>query len=137
MPEKLKIVAIKKGPRPAPQSDGKDQGAKTTTAADQTTSSKSSDAAISGRLEATIKINQVPESQLVTNNWHRFTIDCDGKQISVTVRPKVWNKFVAKAEEYDQWVAAIAGKVGAMHGNGFVLEQPNIQVFEKKPKADK
>jgi hypothetical protein len=34
------------------------------------------------------------------------------------------------------WVAAIAGQMGKATPNGFVLEQPNIQVFEKKPKAE-
>jgi hypothetical protein len=35
------------------------------------------------------------------------------------------------------WVAAIAGKMGEpMHG-GFVLNEPNIQVFERKPKEPK
>jgi hypothetical protein len=34
------------------------------------------------------------------------------------------------------WVAAIAGQLGTTTPDGFVLEQPNIQVFEKKPKAE-
>ena len=24
------------------------------------------------------------------NNWHQFMINCDGKQVSVTAKPKVW-----------------------------------------------
>jgi hypothetical protein len=34
------------------------------------------------------------------------------------------------------WVAAIAGQLGAMTPDGFILEQPNIQVFEKKPRGE-
>jgi hypothetical protein len=42
------------------------------------------------------------------------------------------------------WVAAIAslaprvigGQMGKVTANGFVLEQPSIQTFEKKPKAE-
>lgn len=33
------------------------------------------------------------------------------------------------------WVAAIAGTIGAMTLNGFILDQPSIQVFEQKPKV--
>jgi hypothetical protein len=32
------------------------------------------------------------------------------------------------------WVAAIAGKMGEPIEGGFVLDQPNIQTFERKPK---
>ena len=92
---------------------------------------------VSGRLEVTIKVNELPQTTQTQNGWHQFTMDCDGKSVSVTVRPKVWNKFKGKAEEYPLWVAAISGKVGALSGEGFVLEQPSIQVFEKKPKAEK
>ena len=35
------------------------------------------------------------------------------------------------------WVGAIAGKFGAATEKGFILDQPSIQVFEKKPKAPK
>jgi hypothetical protein len=38
---------------------------------------------------------------------------------------------------YPQWVAAIAGKMGEANATGFVLLEPNIQVFEKKPKEAK
>jgi len=32
------------------------------------------------------------------------------------------------------WVAAIAGKLGEPTENSFILDEPNIQVFEKTPK---
>ena len=35
------------------------------------------------------------------------------------------------------WVAAIAGQMGEKTDKGFVLKEPNIQVFEKKPKEPK
>jgi hypothetical protein len=35
------------------------------------------------------------------------------------------------------WVAAIAGKMGEPLHGGFVLDQPNIQVFERKLKEPK
>lgn len=33
------------------------------------------------------------------------------------------------------WVAAITGQMGEETAKGFILDQPNIQVFERKPKA--
>ena len=35
------------------------------------------------------------------------------------------------------WVTAIGGKMGELTDNGFVLNEPSIQVFERKPKAPK
>jgi len=37
---------------------------------------------------------------------------------------------------YSQWVVVIAGQMGAATKDGFVLEQPNIQVFERKVRED-
>lgn len=61
---------------------------------------------VSGKLEATIKISELPNSELVENGWHHFTIDCDGRQVSVTVKPKMWKKLTISAEQYADWVAA-------------------------------
>jgi len=89
-----------------------------------------------GKLEVTVKINELPEAKTVENGWQRFEIDCDGRIISVTVKPKIWKKLTDAAANYPQWVAAIAGKMGETTSDGFVLLEPNIQVFERKPKAE-
>ena len=100
---------------------------------------------IAGKLEITIKINELPQSSIVENGWQQFEIDCDGRIISITVKPKIWKKLTDAASNYPQWVAAMsndkprsvyAGKLGQQTDNGFVLEEPNIQVFEYKPKAE-
>mgnify|MGYP003623063532 CR=1 FL=1 len=91
---------------------------------------------IAGKLEITIKINELPQSNIVENGWQQFEIDCDGRIISITVKPKIYKKLTDAASNYPQWVAAIAGKLGQQTDNGFVLEEPNIQVFERKPKAE-
>ncbi|MBD2505013.1 fertility inhibition FinO-like protein [Anabaena azotica] len=91
---------------------------------------------ITGKLELTIKINELPEAQTVENNWQQFEIDCDGRIITVTVKPKMWKKLTDAANNYPQWVAAISGKLGQQTEHGFVLIEPNIQVFERKPKAE-
>lgn len=93
--------------------------------------------ATSGKLEVTLKINELPSATTVTNGWQQFEIDCDGRIVSVTVKPKVWKKLTDAQENYPQWVAAIAGKMGDATPNGFILLEPNVQTFEKKAKEPK
>ena len=94
--------------------------------------------AIQGKLELTIKINELPVDVSVDKNgWKSFDLDCDGQILSVTVKPKVFKKLEDAQANYPQWVAAIAGKMGEATETGFVLLEPNIQVFEKKPKEAK
>ena len=91
-----------------------------------------------GKLELTIKINEFPaDVQTVENGWKQFELDCDGQLVSVKVKPKVFKKLEQAQENYPMWVAAIAGKMGSPTENGFVLNEPNIQVFERKPKEPK
>jgi hypothetical protein len=91
---------------------------------------------ITGKLEITIKINELPKPKTIESGLQQFDLDCDGQIISVTVKPKIWKKLTDAASNYPQWVAAIAGKLGQQTENGFVLEEPNIQVFERKPKPE-
>ena len=91
-----------------------------------------------GKLELIIKINELPtDVQTNKDNWKTFELDCDGRVVSVTLKPKIWKKLEDAATNYPQWVAAIAGKMGESTSNSFVLSEPNIQVFEKKPKEPK
>jgi len=91
---------------------------------------------IQGKLEITIKINELPQSQTVENGWQRLEIDCDGRIITMVVKPKVFKKLTDAQANYAQWVGAIAVKIRQATDNGFMLLEPNIQVFEKKPKAE-
>ncbi|MEW5861444.1 MAG: fertility inhibition FinO-like protein [Cyanobacteriota bacterium] len=91
-----------------------------------------------GKLELTIKINEMPaDVETVENNWKQFDLDCDGQLVRVRVKPKVFKKLEQAQENYPMWVAAIAGKMGESIEGGFVLNEPNIQVFERKPKEPK
>ena len=91
-----------------------------------------------GKLELTIKINEFPtDVKTVDNGWKEFDLDCDGQVVTIKVRPKVFKKLEQAQENYPMWVAAIAGKMGESTPGGFVLDQPNIQVFERKPKEPK
>ncbi len=93
---------------------------------------------IQGRMEITIKINEMPaDVRTVENGWKEFDLDCDGQLVRIKVKPKVFKKLEQAQESYPMWVAAIAGKMGEPMQGGFVLDQPNIQVFERKPKEPK
>jgi len=48
---------------------------------------------VTGKLELTIKINELPKVAIVENGAKSFEIDCDGQLVSVTVKPKVWKKL--------------------------------------------
>ncbi len=88
-----------------------------------------------GKLEISIKINEMPKDvKAVANGWKEFIIDAEGREITITVKPKVFNKLEFAQTNFPQWVAAIAGKMGKNTDKGFILENPNIQVFEKKAK---
>jgi len=50
------------------------------------------------------------------------------------MRIAVFKKLEDAQANFPMWVAAIAGKLGNPTENGFVLDEPNIQVFEKMPK---
>ena len=89
---------------------------------------------VTGKLELTIKISELPNASTVENGWKSFEIDCDGQSICVTLKPKMFKKLEDAQANFPMWVAAVAGKMGQRTDKGFVLVEPNIQVFEKKPK---
>lgn len=90
---------------------------------------------IPGKLEVTIKINQLPtEVTTKSNGWKEFSVDCDGRRVTIALRPRMWTKLEEAQKNYPLWVASIAGRMGAGQGTGFTLAEPNLQVFERKPK---
>ncbi len=90
---------------------------------------------VSGKLELTIKLNTLPQVQQVDGQCH-FQVDCDGQVFQISVKPKQWNKLEKAHTTYSRWIAAIAGKLGAATADGFVLLEPNIQVFECSDKPE-
>jgi len=91
-----------------------------------------------GKMELTIKINQFPvEVKTVANNWKQFNVEAGDRIVSIVVKPKVFKKLEQGQENYPQWVASITGQIGETTEKGFVLKEPSIQVFERKPKEPK
>jgi hypothetical protein len=68
----------------------------------------------------------------------KIGIQTDNALVVATLRPKAWKKLTKAAEDWPQWVAALSGTLGAQvptdKGPTIILQEPNLQVFEKKPK---
>jgi hypothetical protein len=91
-----------------------------------------------GKMELIVKISEFPaDIRTVENGWKQFDVDTGDQLVTITVKPKVFKKLEQAQENYPQWVAAIAGQMGEKTDKGFVLKEPNIQVFERKPKEPK
>jgi hypothetical protein len=91
-----------------------------------------------GKLEVTIKINELPsEVTSDKNGWKVFKLDCGGRIVSVSLRPRMWNKIEEASKQYPLWLAVISGGMGQQNGTGFVLTEPAVQTFERKPPPPK
>jgi hypothetical protein len=92
--------------------------------------------AIPGKLDVTLKINQLPQAKPTSAQTMLFVVQAEGRRVVVELKNKAWKNLTTAAKDYPQWVAAIAGKMGEALEGGFRLENPTVQVFEKKPKPD-
>ena len=92
--------------------------------------------AVPGKLDVTLKINQLPQAKPATAQTVLFAVNAEGQTVMVELKNKMWNNLKTAAETYPQWVAAITGKMGEAVEGGFRLVNPAVQIFEKKPKPD-
>jgi hypothetical protein len=92
---------------------------------------------IPGKLEVSIKINQLPTEVTTTKNgWKEFRVDCGGRTVTISLRPRMWTKMTDAAAQWPLWLAAITGQMGQSQGQGFILTEPALQVFERKPRPE-
>lgn len=90
---------------------------------------------IPGKLDLTLKIQVLPVDVTTNaNGWKTIAIDCDGVQVTTTMRPKMWAKLEEAAAKWPAWSGAIAGKMGPIADGVVTLLDPAVQVFERKPK---
>jgi hypothetical protein len=88
-----------------------------------------------GKLEVTIKINELPtEVTANKNGWKEFVLDCGGRVVTIALRPRMWTKIEEAAKQWPLWLASITGQMGKPNGAGFELLEPAVQVFERKTK---
>jgi len=93
--------------------------------------------ALSGKLEVTIKINELPSEVTTTKNgWKEFHIDLGTRSAITAMRPRLWTRMEEASRAFPHWIAVITGQMGEDVGKGcFRLLEPNVQVFEYKPKT--
>lgn len=65
---------------------------------------------ITGKLEITIKINELTQAKTLENSWQQFDIGCDRRIISVKLKPKVWKELSDVASNSPQWLTAISNE---------------------------
>lgn len=93
--------------------------------------------ALTGKLEVTIKINELPlEVTTNKNGWKEFQVEAGGRTVLIAMRPRLWTRVEEASRTYPHWIAVITGQMGEEVGKGgFRLSEPNVQVFEYKPKT--
>ena len=95
----------------------------------------------SARIEVNVKFNELPKNPVeVKNNHIRFYVNTGHLEmpvVQVTVRPGIWAKLVKASREFPMWVCSISGNLGLRIRRGFIIENPKVQIFEKKPKEPK
>ena len=90
---------------------------------------------IDGKLEVILKISTFPTDVITTpTGGSEFKVLCSGKEITISLKSKLFQKLVEAQAAFPQWVAAFQGKIGPATPKGFVLSEPILQIFEKKPK---
>src|SRR5262249_13047896 len=63
-----------------------------------------------GKLEVTIKINELPtEVTTNKNGWKEFKLDCGGRIVAVSLRPRMWTKIEEAAKSWRFCTATLAG----------------------------
>ena len=93
--------------------------------------------ALTGKLEVTIKINQLPSEVTTTKNgWKEFQVELGTRSAIIAMRPRLWTRMEEASKGFPHWIAVITGQMGEDVAKGcFRLLEPNVQVFEYKPKA--
>lgn len=90
------------------------------------------------RVDLTLKFSTVPQVREVAGGRAEFELTAaNGVVFTVNIKGKSWRKAEASMQEYDNWVAAVGGKLGNPTKSGFEVDGAGLQVYEKKPKMPK
>lgn len=83
-----------------------------------------------GKLELTIKINQLPANvKTIKDGWKQFEVDTGEYIITLTLAPQKFKKLEQAQENYLQWEAIIVGHVGENTDRGFCLKDCRVTLF--------
>lgn len=85
-----------------------------------------------GKLELTVKMNEFPTNvKTIENGWKQFEVDMDGRNVTLTLKPKVFEKLEQAQKNYPQGVAKIVGQMGVKTDTGFVLKDCDVNVYSQ------
>ncbi|MFY9221196.1 MAG: hypothetical protein WAQ98_00925 [Blastocatellia bacterium] len=92
------------------------------------------------QMDITVKISELP-SEVNTNEQgvKQFYVKANEREVFIAISSKQYNKLVTAQQTWPSWIGRIAGKLGQATKDGFILDQANVQVFEKivkTPTAD-
>jgi hypothetical protein len=91
---------------------------------------------IPAKMDITLKFSELPKARFGAG-VASFAVEADGRVILIELKRKTWLKLETAVSEWPEWVAVVQGKMGEPFDGGFMLREPGLQVFEKKPKAPK
>lgn len=90
---------------------------------------------LTGKIDITLKFSQLPNQIIDSSSDKEFLLNADGTEVTVRLNSNLFQRLEHANQRYSSWVALLEGKMGASTEKGFVLDEPKIQVFEKKTKA--
>ncbi|KAF0249944.1 MAG: hypothetical protein FD167_654 [bacterium] len=88
-----------------------------------------------GKIDITLKFSQMPKEIIDYSPDKEFVLNADGSEVTVRLHSKIFHRLEHANNVYPSWVCLLEGKMGVATEKGFVLDEPKIQVFEKKPKV--
>jgi hypothetical protein len=90
---------------------------------------------LTGKIDITLKFSQTPNQITDYSSDKEFLLNADGSEVTVRLNSKLFQHLEQANNIYPSWVCLLEGKMGASTEKGFLLDEPKIQVFEKKAKV--
>lgn len=82
-----------------------------------------------GKLELTVKMNEFPaDVKTLENGWKQFEVDMHGRRVTLTLKPKVFQKLEEARKNHPQGVAKIVGQMRENTDKGFLLKDCDVNV---------
>lgn len=87
------------------------------------------------KVQLICKLSQVPPHRELPDKKIEFFISAgNGHIFTVRVKRKMFKKLTEHG--FEHWSATVTGNLGATTATGFELDEPSIQIFEKKAKSE-
>lgn len=88
---------------------------------------------VPGRLELVVKFFELP-APLILQDGVKIEVETREGTVTTTLSLKSWRRLEQTTKDYPVWVAMLSGPLGRMEAGEITLQNPVMQVFERKPK---